>query len=252
MRGLGGKVGIIAGAARGIGAATAERLCAEGTKVVIGDILEDEVEATAARIREAGGEIIGVRLDGTDAASQQAIVAKAMETFGGLDFYHSNLAGGTGDDTNAVDITDEALDMSFNINIKSHVLATRYAVPAMVETGGGCMIYTSSGSAISGENQRPAYAMTKNAIHALSRHVARKWGQKGIRANVICPGLIMTEAVAQYMTEKHIEGIKRHTPSRRLGQPSDIAGMVAFLASDDAVFVNGQAWHVNGGVIMRD
>ena len=252
MRGLNGKIGIIAGSARGIGAATAARLCEEGVKLVIGDILEDEVEATAARIRDAGGEIIGVRLDGTDAASQQAIVAKAMETFGGLDFYHSNLAGGTHEDTNAVDITEEALDGSLSVNIKSHVLATRYAVPAMLETHGGCMIYTSSGSAISGENQRPAYAMTKNAIHALSRHVARKWGQKGIRANVICPGLIMTEAVAQYMTEKHIEGIKRHTPSRRLGQPSDIAGMVAFLASDDAVFVNGQAWHVNGGVIMRD
>ncbi len=249
MRGLEGKVGIIAGAARGIGAATAERLCEEGVKLVIGDIMEDAVKATAARI---DGDIIGVHLDGTDPASQQALIAKALEDYGRLDFYHSNLAGGTGEDSNAVDITDEALDNSLNINIKSHVLATRYAVPAMLENGGGSMIYTSSGSAISGENQRPAYAMTKNAIHALSRHVARKWGQKGIRANVICPGLIMTEAVTQFMTEKHIEGIKRHTPSTRLGQPADIASMVAFLASDDAAFVNGQAWHVNGGVIMRD
>ena len=252
MRGLKGKVGVIAGAARGIGAATAERLCEEGVKLVIGDIMEDDVMATAERIAKAGGDIIGIKLDGTDAASQESFVAKAVSQFGRLDFYHSNLAGGTGDDTNAIEITEEALDKSLNINIKSHVLATRYAVPVMLETGGGSMIYTSSGSAISGENQRPAYAMTKNAIHALSRHVARKWGQKGIRANVICPGLIMTEAVTQFMTEKHIEGIKRHTPSTRLGQPSDIASMVAFLASDDAVFVNGQAWHVNGGVIMRD
>jgi len=249
MRGLKGKVGIIAGAARGIGASTAQRLCEEGVKLVIADIMEDEVKVTADGI---DGDIIGVHLDGTDPASQEALIAKALEAYGRLDFYHSNLAGGTGEDSNAVDITDEALDNSLNINIKSHVLATRYAVPAMLETGGGSMIYTSSGSAISGENQRPAYAMTKNAIHALSRHVARKWGHKGIRANVICPGLIMTEAVTQFMTEKHIEGIKRHTPSTRLGQPSDIAGMVAFLASDDAAFVNGQAWHVNGGVIMRD
>lgn len=249
MRGLAGKVGIIAGAARGIGAATAERLCEEGVKLIIADIMEDEVKAVADRI---DGDVIGVHLDGTQPSSQEALIVKALETYGRLDFYHSNLAGGTGEDSNAVDITDEALDNSLSINIKSHVLATRYAVPAMLETGSGSMIYTSSGSAISGENQRPAYAMTKNAIHALSRHVARKWGQKGIRANVICPGLIMTEAVSQFMTEKHIEGIKRHTPSTRLGQPSDIAGMVAFLASDDAVFVNGQAWHVNGGVIMRD
>ncbi len=251
MRGLSGKIGIIAGGARGIGAATAERLCQEGVKVVIGDILEDEAEATAERIRSQGGEITALFLNGTDAASQEAIIAKTVETYGGLDFYHSNLAGGTTEDTNAVDISEEALDNSLAINIKSHVLATRYAVPAMMERGGS-MIYTSSGSASAGENQRPAYAMTKNAIHALSRHVARKWGQKGIRANVICPGLIMTEAVAIHMTDKHIEGIKRHTPSTRLGQPEDIAGLVAFLASDDAQFVNGQAWHVNGGVIMRD
>ena len=252
MRGLSGKVGIIAGAARGIGAATAKRLCEDGVKLVIGDILEDEINAVAQEISAAGGDIMAIHLDGTDEASQETIIAKAIDTYGHLDFYHSNLAGGTSEDSNAVDISTDALENSFSINIKSHVLATRYAVPAMLETGGGSMIYTSSGSAIAGENQRPAYAMTKNAIHALSRHVARKWGQKGIRANVICPGLIMTEAVAIHMTDKHIEGIKRHTPSTRLGQPSDIAGMVAFLASDDAVFVNGQAWHVNGGVIMRD
>jgi len=185
MRGLSGKVGIIAGAARGIGAATAERLCEEGVKLIIGDILEYEVKATATRIAKAGGDIVGMHLDGTDAASQEAIVTKAVSEYGKLDFYHSNLAGGTGEDTNAVEITEEALDNSLSVNIKSHVLATRYAVPTMLVSGGGSMIYTSSGSASAGENQRPAYAMTKNAVHALSRHVARKWGQKGIRANVI-------------------------------------------------------------------
>lgn len=252
MRGLSGKVGIIAGAARGIGAATAKRLCQEGVKLVIGDILIDEVQAVAGNITKSGGDIIAVHLDGTDPSSQEAIIAKAIETFGQLDFYHSNLAGGTTEDSNAVDISIEALENSFSINIKSHVLATKYAVPAMLEHGGGSMIYTSSGSALAGEKTRPAYAMTKNAIHALSRHVARKWGHKGIRANVICPGLIMTEAVSIHMTEKHIEGLKRITPSQRLGQPDDIAALVAYLASDDAVFVNGQAWHVNGGAIMRD
>lgn len=252
MRGLRGKVGIIAGGARGIGAASAKRLCDEGAKVVVGDILLQEAETTAEKIKAAGGEIIAVHLDGTDADSQEAIIAKALETFGQLDFYHSNLAGGTVGDTHALDIEEDVLDKSFAINTKSHVLATRYAVPAMLESGGGAMIYTSSGSASGGENQRPAYAMTKNALQALSRHVARKWGHKGIRANVICPGLIMTEAVKIHMTEKHIEGIKRHTPSHRLGHPDDIAAVVAFLASDDGEFVNGQAWHVNGGTQMRD
>ena len=101
MRGLSGKVGIIAGAARGIGAATAKRLCEDGVKLVIGDILEDQINAVAEEISAAGGDITAIHLDGTDEASQEAIIAKAIDTYGHLDFYHSNLAGGTSEDSNA-------------------------------------------------------------------------------------------------------------------------------------------------------
>lgn len=252
MRGLEGKVGIIAGGARGIGAATAQRLGEEGAKVIIGDIMEDIAKETAKRLSEEGLTVIAMHLDGTDAKSQAAIAEKAVSEFGRLDFYHSNLAGGTVGDTNAVDIDEEVFDKSLQINIKSHLLATKVAIPAMLENGGGSMIYTSSGSASGAEPHQPAYAMTKNAIHALARHVASKWGRKGVTSNVICPGLIMTEAVAIHLDDKMIERIKRITPSDRLGQAEDIAAMVAFLASDDARFVNGQVWHVNGGTQMRD
>ncbi|MEP3890535.1 MAG: SDR family oxidoreductase [Hellea sp.] len=252
MRGLKGKVGIIAGGARGIGAATAKRLCAEGAHVIIGDIMEEMVRETAARIAETGASIIGVHLDGTDAQSQLDIVAKAVETFGGLDFYHSNLAGGTVGDNHALDIEGATFDKSVAINTKSHLLATQAAIPELLKRGGGSMIYTSSGSATAGAPVQPAYAMTKAGIHALSRHVASKWGAEGIRANVICPGLIMTEAVAIHLDEERIEGIKARTHSPRLGHPDDIAAAVAFLASDDAGFVNGQAWHINGGTQMRE
>jgi NAD(P)-dependent dehydrogenase (short-subunit alcohol dehydrogenase family) len=252
VRGLKNKVGIIAGGARGIGAATAERLCAEGAKIVIGDIMEDMVKETAQRITSAGGDVIGVYLDGTKAQSQKNIVAKAVETFGGLDFYHSNLAGGTGGDSNALEIGEDVYENSVAINTKSHLLATQAAIPEMLKRGGGAMIYTSSGSATAGAPVQPAYAMTKASIHALSRHVASKWGPEGIRANVICPGLIMTEAVAIHLDAERIEGIKARTPSHRLGHPDDIAAAVAFLASDDGEFVNGQAWHINGGTQMRE
>lgn len=252
MRGLKGKVGIIAGGARGIGAATAERLCEEGATVIIGDILGDLAEETAARISKAGGNVIGTYLDGTNAESQKDIVGLAVKEFGGLDFFHSNLAGGTGGDNHALDITEDVFEKSVAINTKSHLLATQAALPELLKRGGGAMIYTSSGSACAGAPVQPAYAMTKTAVHALARHVAAKWGPEGIRANVICPGLIMTEAVEMYLDEERKADIMAATPSHRLGEPRDIAAAVAFLASEDGEFVNGQAWHVNGGKQMRE
>ena len=252
MRGLKDKVCIVAGGARGIGAATARRLCEEGAKIVIGDLLEDLAKETAEKINSEGGQAVAIYLDGTQLDSQFEIVNLAIETFGRLDVYHSNLAGGTQGDSDALSISEEVFDKSFAINTKSHALATKAALPKMLENGRGSMIYTSSGAASGGNPNQPAYAMTKNAIHALARHVASKWGRKGIRANVICPGLIMTEAVSIHLDEKMIKGMQKRTPSNRLGQPEDIAAAVAFLASDDAGFVNGQVWHVNGGTQMRD
>ena len=129
MRGLNGKVGVVAGGGRGIGAATARRLAEEGAAVVIGDIAEDWAKEVAASITAAGGRAIGVHLDGTKAASQAAIVQAALDEFGAMDFYHSNLAGGTEGDIDALNCTEEVLDRSFAINSKSHVFATQAALP---------------------------------------------------------------------------------------------------------------------------
>jgi len=252
MRGLSGKVGIVAGGGRGIGAATARRLASEGAAVVIGDIMGDWARDVADEINGNGGRALGVDLDGTSEASQKDIVATAVSEFEGLDFYHSNLAGGTEGDIDALNCSLEVLDKSFAINTKSHFIATQAALPVMAERGSGAMIYTSSGAASGGSPWQVAYPMTKNAIHALARHVAQKWGKKGIRANVICPGVVMTEAVKIHMTEDQVEKSLRHLPHTRLGEPDDIAAAVAFLASDDGGWVNGQVWHVNGGMQMRD
>ena len=150
MRGLKSKVGIIAGGGRGIGAATARRLADEGAHVVIGDIAEDWAKDTAEKIVGNGGTAIGVHLDGTSVESQQEIVATALETYGTLDFFHSNLAGGTVGDVNALDCPLDVFDKSVEINTKSHLIATQAALPVMLETGGGAMIYTSSGAASAG------------------------------------------------------------------------------------------------------
>ena len=252
MRGLAGKTGIVAGGGRGIGAATARRLASEGAAVVIGDIVEEWAQQVAASIRDSGGKALGVHLDGTDAASQGAMVNSALDHFGGLDFFHSNLAGGTEGDIDALNCPVEVLERSFAINTKSHFLATQAALPVMLERGGGAMIYTSSGAALGGAPFQVAYPMTKNAIHALVRHVARKWGKQGIRANGICPGLVLTEAVTQHLTDDYVAAGLKAVPHTRLGKPDDIAAAVAFLASEDGEWVNGQVWHVNGGTLQRD
>lgn len=252
MRGLKGKVGIVAGGGRGIGAATARRLADEGAHVVVGDLMGDWAAEVAESIRKSGGTATGIALDGTNADSQAAIVACAVETYGGLDFYHSNLAGGTGGDIDILDCPVDVLDNSFAINTKSHFLASQAALPKMIERGGGAMIYTSSGAASSGAAWQVAYPMTKNAIHALARHVAARHGKQGIRANVICPGLVLTEAVKQHLTDEYVERGLKSVPHVRLGLPEDIAAAVTFLASDDGMWVNGQVWHVNGGAQMRD
>lgn len=252
MRGLSGKVGIVAGGGRGIGAATARRLAEEGAHVVIGDLMGDWAREVADDIVSRGGKAVGVDLDGTSAESQAAIVAKAVEAFGGLDFYHSNLAGGTEGDIDALNCPVEVLEKSFAINTKSHFLATQAALPKIIERGGGAMIYTSSGAASGGAAWQVAYPMTKNAIHALARHVASKYGKQGVRSNVICPGLVLTEAVKQHLTDEYVERGLKAIPHTRLGDPGDIAAAVTFLASDDGAWVNGQVWHVNGGAQMRD
>jgi 7-alpha-hydroxysteroid dehydrogenase len=252
VRGLSGKVGIVAGGGRGIGAATARRLAQEGAHVVIGDLMGEWAREVAEDVVANGGKAVGVDLDGTSAESQAAIVAKAVETFGGLDFYHSNLAGGTEGDIDALNCPVEVLEKSFAINTKSHFLATQAALPKIIERGGGAMIYTSSGAASGGAPWQVAYPMTKNAIHALARHVASKYGKQGIRANVICPGLVLTEAVKQHLTDEYVERGLKAIPHVRLGQPEDIAAAVTFLASEDGAWVNGQVWHVNGGAQMRD
>lgn len=252
MRGLKGKVGIVAGGGRGIGAATARRLAEEGAHVIIGDLMGDWAREVAEGIQSTGGSAIGVDLDGTSAESQAAIVAAAVNNFGGLDFYHSNLAGGTAGDVDALNCTVEVLEKSFAINTKSHFLATQAALPKLIDRGGGAMIYTSSGAAAGGAPWQVAYPMTKNAIHALARHVASRWGKQGVRANVICPGLVLTEAALQNLTDEYRERGLKSIPHTRLGKAEDIAAAITFLASEDGEWVNGQVWHVNGGTLQRD
>jgi NAD(P)-dependent dehydrogenase (short-subunit alcohol dehydrogenase family) len=245
----------MAGGAGGIGTATSRRLGAEGARVLVGDLNADAARAVADEITAAGGEAFSMALDiGHEEAVVDAVQA-AVKAFGGLDGIHVNAADLSSEtvlnDSNAIDIDLDVFDRTVHTNLRGHLLCTRHALPELLKRDGGALVYTSSAASFIGEPERPAYAMTKSGINALVRHVASKWGRTGIRANAVAPGLVITEKNMQNLDPKFRDYALKGTRSRRLGQPDDIAGMVAFLLSDDGEWVNGQVISVDGGATLR-
>lgn len=255
MRGLTDKVVVVAGGGSGIGAATARRLGAEGAAVVVGDLDGPNADEVAAEVRGAGGRALAVQFDIADDASVGALVAAAVGEYGGLDAMHANAADLSpetiGRDSNALDVPLEVFERTFRVNLEGHLLCTRHALPHLLARGGGALVYTSSAAGHIGEPERPSYAASKAGINSLVRHVASHWGRQGIRANSIAPGLVVTPAMDTGLPSEFREYALRVGRSPRLGRPDDIAGMVAFLVSDDGEWVNGQVLSVDGGASMR-
>jgi NAD(P)-dependent dehydrogenase (short-subunit alcohol dehydrogenase family) len=255
MRGLAGKVVVVAGGAGGIGTATCVRLAAEGAKVVVGDIDLSAATEVAERITSDAGEAAAVQVDVSDEDSVAALVTAARTRFGGIDAMHCNAAdlspGVIGRDSDVVSIPMEVFDRTMSVNLRGAFLCTRHVVPALVDRGGGALVYTVSVAAFSGEPVRPAYAIAKAGLGALVRHVASKWGRDRIRANAVAPGLVDTGALDASGGQALKERVIRHTRSWRLGDPSDIGAMVSYLISDDAEWINGQVMSVDGGTVLR-
>lgn len=252
MRGLEGKVAVVAGGAGGIGTATSLRLAGEGCKVVVGDIT-DEAASVVAEIIAAGGDAISCRVDISDDDSVQALVTAAVDAYGGVDLFHANAADLSiiMSDTNALDIDLDIWDHTLQVNLRGFLLCTRHAIPQFLERGGGAIVYTSSAASFVGEPERPAYAAAKSGVNALMRHVASRYGKQHIRANAIAPGLIVSDRMREVMPQALLDGTLKGTRSWRLGHPTDIAAMVAFLLSEDGEWVNGQVISVDGGVTLR-
>lgn len=252
MNGLSGKVAVVVGGG-GIGGATARRLAAAGAVVVVGDLDGGNAEAIARDIIASGGQAAGLRCDISDESAVAALVDAAVRRFGGLDLLHVNAADlqVIFQDSNAVDVALEVFDRTIAVNLRGHLLCTRLAIPQMLRRGGGAIVYTTSGAAFIGEPERPCYAMAKAGINALMRHVASRWGRKGIRANAVAPGLVLTENNLETMPEEVKVAALAHTRSTRLGAPDDIAATVVHLLSDDAAWINGQVISVDGGATIR-
>jgi NAD(P)-dependent dehydrogenase (short-subunit alcohol dehydrogenase family) len=248
------KVVIVAGLG-GIGNGLARRYADEGARLVIGDLDEDVVSRVVADIDPSGQRVLGVALDGADEESVIAIVKLAVDTFGRLDGVHLNftnaadayLPGGV------VELPLEAFDEVMRVNTRGFVICAKHAIPPMIESGGGSIVFTASIEAYNGGGARVSYAMSKAAELALMRHIARKYGPKGIRANAIAPGLIWHYKFdEQWMPEGVVEQTRaRQMIKSRFGNPNDVAALGALLLSDEGSFITAQTISVDGGVTFR-
>jgi NAD(P)-dependent dehydrogenase (short-subunit alcohol dehydrogenase family) len=249
---LAGKVIVVAGAG-GIGDELARRYAGEGASVVLGDIDGDRAIATAETIAATGATCVGTYLDGGDDASIKSAVDLAVSRFGGLDGFHANYAGFNDNDSlhDVTTIPMDDFDEVMRVGARGFVLCTRHAIPEMLKRGGGSLVYTSSDAAFMGEVVRVGYAMSKVSMHALARHVAHRFGSQGIRANVICPGVVSHPRFEAAMPAEIIDEFTRSTLLGRLGRPVDIAAMGALMMSDEGSYITGQVISVNGGALMK-
>jgi len=246
---------VVAGGGSGIGAATAVRLAQEGARVLVGDLAADNAESVAAGIRDAGGRAVSSHFDISIDDSVGALMAVAVDEFGGVDLLHANAADMTDaailSDTDAVDVDLAVFDRTIAVNLRGFLLCTRHAVPLMLERGGGAIVYTSSATAHVGEPQRPSYGISKSGINALMRHVSSRWGREGIRANCVAPGMVLTQTLRDNSDEAFREFALGLGRVDRLGEPEDIAAAVAFLMSDDSGWITAQVLSVDGGSTVR-
>ena len=256
MRGLAGKRIVVCGGASGIGAATAGRLCEEGARVVVGDVNLAGAEETVKSINAAGGAAVAVEFDLAGEASVRALFERAVDELGGVDGLF-NVGADVSPET--IDRDGDVVGMdagvwrrTFEVNLIGYALTCRFAIPLLLEQGGGAIVNTSSGAAHSSEPVRAAYAASKAGINTLTRHIATRWGKQGIRCNGVAPGLVLSETAKAKVGEDFQAMVLTATRSPRLGRPSDLAAVVAFLLSDDAEWVNGQTWAVDGGITLRD
>jgi NAD(P)-dependent dehydrogenase (short-subunit alcohol dehydrogenase family) len=251
MKGLAGKVAFVTGGAGGIGAATAERFIAEGARVTIADVNGEAARHVAAAL---GPQAHAVTVDIGDDQSVQAALNDAFAHFGRLDILFNNAAL-TDEATMALDsnVTDIPLDVwnrTLQVNITGFMLCSRHAIPRMAQAGGGCIINTASGSGLLADIARVAYGASKAAVISLTQYIATQHGKDRIRCNAIAPGPITTPR-SRTLAGPLFDIIARHMPMGELGTPQDAAALVAFLASDEARYINGQTIIIDGGLMAH-
>jgi len=237
-------VAIITGAGQGIGQATAVKFAKEGAKVVACDINKTSVEGTVDLITEAGFDAIGFVVDVTDKDSIAAMVEGVMAKWGRIDTLVNN--AGIVEDAQFKKMSEDQFDRVIDVNLKGVYNCTKAVVEIMLTQNSGCILNASSIVGIYGNFGQTNYAATKFGVIGMVKTWARELGRKGIRANAICPGFIETPILAT-IPDKVIKMMEEKVPMGRLGKPEEIANTYAWLASDEASYINGAVIEVSGG-----
>jgi NAD(P)-dependent dehydrogenase (short-subunit alcohol dehydrogenase family) len=243
---LAGKVAIVTGAGGGIGMATVRRFAAEGAKVLCADI--DEVAGKAAA-DEVGG--VFARVDVTSEDEVKGMVDLAISTYGGLHIAFNNAGISPPDDDSILTTGLEAWQRVQDVNLKSVFLCSKYAIAHMRENGGGSVINTASFVAMLGSaTSQISYTASKGGVLAMTRELGVQFAREGVRVNALCPGPINTPLLKELFAKDPERAARRlvHVPMGRFGEPEEIAGAVAFLASDDASFITASTFLVDGGI----
>lgn len=241
------QVAIITGAGSGIGEATAVKFAREGAKVAVCDINAAAAEKVAADIRRDGGTALPFRIDVTDKASIAQMVEGVMQAWGRIDTLVNN--AGIVQDAQFRKMTDEQFERVVDVNLKGVYNCTKAVVEVMLGQQRGCILNASSIVGLYGNFGQTNYAATKFGVIGMVKTWARELGRKGIRANAICPGFVETP-ILKSMPDKVIKMMEDRVPLGRLAKPEEIANTYAWLASDEASYINGAVIEVSGGVTI--
>ena len=242
---LEGKITIITGASRGIGAAAARVFAAAGATVVLAARSEDDLEAVAAQIRGGGGEALAIPADVADPDAAERLVQRTLEAFGRLDAAFNN-AGDGHMPTPLADLALADFDTALRVNARGIFLMMKHQIPAMLAAGGGAIVNMSSTAGLSGAPGMAGYTAAKHAIVGLTKTAALDYGAQGIRINAIAPGPIFTHNLARADDAARAR-IGAHLPLHRLGRPEEVAAAAAWLCSEQASFITGTTIPIDGG-----
>jgi NAD(P)-dependent dehydrogenase (short-subunit alcohol dehydrogenase family) len=244
---------VVTGAAYGIGRATAERFAAEGARLVLTDIQEEPLRALVAELRESGAEVEAVVGDVSHEDDAKRMIQSAVDRFGRLEVLVAN-AGiiPLGD---ILESSVETWNQVMAVDGRGMWLTCKYAIEAMLNTGGGAIICLSSISGVEGQKRQATYGPAKFVASGITKHLAIEWADRGIRVNAVAPGTIRTERVLRLPEEpggvEYLQAIEAMHPMGRIGEPSEVAAAVLFLASDDASFITGVVLPVDGGYLAQ-
>jgi NAD(P)-dependent dehydrogenase (short-subunit alcohol dehydrogenase family) len=248
-----GKVALVTGGASGIGRACAQLFAKVGASVIVSDVALEGGHETVRLIEEGGGEASFVETDVSKAAQVEALIGRALEAYGRLDYAFNNAGTEGRMAANTADYPEEDWDRVIAINLKGVWLCMKHEIPQMLSQGAGSIVNNSSVEGLVGLEGTSAYAASKHGVVGLTKTAALEYAQSGIRVNAVCPGLIRTPMVERYSGgDAEIEAqFAAVEPVGRMGTPEEVAEAVVWLCSEAASFVTGHAMAVDGAYVVR-